>query len=1043
MLMKKIFYHTCLMLLASLVGLNASFAQILVTASYTQAACDHDGVVTATVTGGTPPYNYTWNLSVPQSGSPIYTTTNILTNLSGASGWLTVSDATGQSGQSAWANFSAAYPFALNISSTPANCPLNNGTITVSIPSGGTAPFTYQWYNNGALIAGATSNTLTGLAPGGLYDAEVTDANGCGLLLSDVDSVQFLTIGSISNIQGNPTSTVANCNNGTASVNPTGGTSPYSYVWNDYTSSILLPTTTNTATNLIAGHTYQVGITDANGCSLNQYIYISPSINLWANTQTTAENCSYSDGTATVIPPIGTTAPYTFSWNTNPVQTTQTATGLTTGSYTCYILSANGCEITAYPYVPLISPINVSYNITPTNSCANPDGTATLTVTGGTAPYVYSWANGQTTSTATGLNTGQHAFSVTDANGCERQGLVTITYSGGLQANITTTPDLCASGNGTATANVSGGLAPYTYSWFNSQTTQSVSNLNTGTYNCIVTDANACYDLGYGYVSYYSPITLSISFSNASCIYVADGSITISAAGGTAPYTYTLLNNNLSQTSPTFSGLATGTYYIKATDANGCYSYYYNGGVIVGYNGIAACSGTIAGVVYDDVNQNCVQDAGEIGIPNIQVAATNLGTSVWTNNAGYYTMTVPVGTHNVQHYPSLYHKAKCPVSGIQSVTVAAFGSVVMADFADSTTLVQDLRVSGYNVNNAVPGFLHHKHIVYQNVGTIPITNADPRHVSDVQINFNSSAPNATGTVNTTNEYTFGPVALQPYTLLDVYAHCTVPTTVPLGTILTYQDSVLPLANDVTYWDNTRFYQTTVIGAYDPNYKQVFPKGEGTEGYITVNDSILEYVIHFQNTGTYYATNVTLIDTIDEDLDLTSIEMGYSTHNYITKISQGNILEIHFPNIMLPDSGTDMAGSNGLVAFCIKQKKNLQMGTQFTNQAGIIFDFNYPIYTNTTLNTLYEPTSIEKPLTETLGLFPNPAQNVLNIEIPTALAGQGLRFECLDLTGKVVMSKENVQAGKTQLSVAELPQGWYFARVIGKNTLLNGKFVIVR
>lgn len=1113
MLLNKIFYQTFFMLLiACSIGLNEVYAQALsVTASYTQVACDHDGVVTATVTGGVPPYTYSWQWGYPAQYA--ITNTNVLSNLSGVHVALTVTDA---AAQSYYCFVYGIMPLSTQPYTINANCPINDGSITISAYSPAGSTFTYSWYNNGTFLSSGSSNVLNNLPSGGDYDAKVIDAIGCSIWLSESDSLDLITVGSTPTIALNPSIIQANCVNGSITLNPTNGTAPYTYTWKDNTTNTILASTTNIAQNLVAFHNYRAIVTDANTCVRVQDIYMPTNLTLSSANQVTPEHCDDADGTAMAIPLGNATPPYTYSWNTNPTQITQTITGLHGGDYQCFMVSANGCILSNIAHVPIISPINITYTSTPgTNNCNNPSGTATLTVTGGVSPYSYSWSNGQTSQTATGLGAGSYYFVVTDASGCRKSGYVVIAppnpldvtvtnytntscatpngqitiaglggtspysyswsngqmsqtatnlnvgdytfwiadaagcifsssieihYSGIFQPNISTTPELCPNGNGSATVSVNGGIAPYTYSWSNGQNTATINNLTAGTYQCQITDANSCTIIYPGYVTLSSPVTVNATVSNASCLFVADGSITINASGGVAPYTYHLLNGNIIQSSPIFMGLQGNVnYYFTVTDANGCIR---NHTIHVGYNNISNCGGTIAGVVYDDANQNCVQDAGETGIPNTMVSCTGFG-SVWTNNAGYYEFLLPLGTYTVQHYPSMYHKAKCPANGLQSLTLSAGGLTVNADFADSTYHVFDLRTSIYNTNLPVPGSYYSQHIVYENVGDLPVANTEPRYVYDNELSIYSINPTPLSTIYTPEEQTFGSMTLQPATYFDVNASYYVPTNVPLGTVLTYQDTAFPIVGDTSVWDNHSFHQVAVVGSYDPNYKEVAPKGEGSEGYITVNDSILEYVIHFQNTGTAPAHNVTLIDTLDTDLELTSVEMGYSTHQYVAKISENRVLEIYFQNIMLPDSGADMVGSNGLVAFRIKQKKNLPFGTQFTNQAGIIFDFNYPIYTNTTLNTLHELTNVEKPVIETLGLFPNPAQNVLNIEIPYELQGQDLTFECLDLTGKVVMSKQNIHVGKTEISVAELPQGWYFARAIGKNTLLNGKFVIVR
>ncbi len=200
-----------------------------------------------------------------------------------------------------------------------------------------------------------------------------------------------------------------------------------------------------------------------------------------------------STGTATVVI-TGGTAPYTYLWSNG--QSNASATGLVAGSYTCTISDANSCSVTTASVsvnqlaeiVPTTSKVDVLCNGSST-------GTATATVSGGTAPYGYLWSNGQTTATATGLAAGTYTCVVTDANGCTNSTIsVTIAQpSAALTATATQVNVNCFGGStGTATATASGGTAPYSYLWSNTQNSATATGLAIGTYTCVVTDANGC-----------------------------------------------------------------------------------------------------------------------------------------------------------------------------------------------------------------------------------------------------------------------------------------------------------------------------------------------------------------------------------------------------------------------------------------------------------------------------------------------------------------------------------------------------------------------
>ncbi|MDJ1469007.1 SMP-30/gluconolactonase/LRE family protein [Cytophagaceae bacterium DM2B3-1] len=187
----------------------------------------------------------------------------------------------------------------------------------------------------------------------------------------------------------------------------------------------------------------------------------------------------------------------------------------------------------------------------------------------------------------------------------------------------------------------------------------------------------------------------------------------------------------------------------------------------------------------------------------------------------------------------------------------------------------------------------------------------------------------------------------------------------------------------------------IIDSFDPNDKLVSPAGTPTDHYIPTSTE-LKYTIRFQNTGTDHAYTVTVIDTLSENLDIATLQMGAVTHTYSLKVSgKGKpILIWTFNNINLPDSTRDQAGSNGFIQFSIKPKASLPEKSLIENFADIIFDYNDPVRTNTTTNVLYDVPKVINPANQLdesiiddkvmatepnalrgkLALYPNPTQN---------------------------------------------------------------------
>jgi hypothetical protein len=182
--------------------------------------------------------------------------------------------------------------------------------------------------------------------------------------------------------------------------------------------------------------------------------------------------------------------------------------------------------------------------------------------------------------------------------------------------------------------------------------------------------------------------------------------------------------------------------------------------------------------------------------------------------------------------------------------------------------------------------------------------------------------------------------------------------VMIGDTMKTYTSIVPVIGDATPSNNQDTVFREAIASCDPNMKEVFPAGQTQYGLISPQTSRLEYTIHFQNTGNWPATFVIIRDTIDiAHLDITSTEIQMTSHPCTISVENDNVLVFTFNNINLPDSSADYFGSQGFVKYGIQLKQNLPLYTEITNTAAIYFDFNAPVITNTTTNTLYNPMNL--------------------------------------------------------------------------------------
>ncbi len=592
----------------------------------------NDGQATVMVQGGSTPYKYIWS-----NGG----TTATIGGLIAGTYSVTVSDNFGCSNTGGIITITQPTQLNVNVSTTNNSCGAPSGSATASV-SGGTGPYTYKWSNGGS------SSTISNLS-GGTYTVSVFDAKGC-LAIANA------TVNSVGNLSTSISKTDATCgiSNGTATVTVLTGTSPYSYTWSNGANTAAI-------TGLGAG-TYYVTVSDANNCTSVQSVVISAGSSLTVNVTGKNINCFGGNSGQATVTVSGGTQPYKFIWSNGA--TVNTIVNLTAGTYTVTVTDNAGCTNTGGS-ITITQSSQIIINTTVVNAvCGSANGSATATVSGGTAPYQYQWSNGSTTNTISNVSGGTYSLTVTDANNCTAVATATVLNAGSnINATVTSSNGNC-SGLGTAAVSVSGGTAPYQYKFSNGSTNVSVSNLISGNYSVTVTDAVGCSAVQSFTILTPTQISVLVNVTGATCGN-NNGSVTSTVTGGTAPYSYLWSN---SATTANLSNLSGGNYTLVVTDANGCKSS--TSITVTQTSGITLTTSTTNATCLPIGSATVVASGGS---GTYTYKWSNGGTSATISNVlgGTYTVTVTDGVCSqtaTVNVPSVTSNLTCSVAITQAIS---------------------------------------------------------------------------------------------------------------------------------------------------------------------------------------------------------------------------------------------------------------------------------------------------------------------------------------------------------------------------------------
>jgi gliding motility-associated-like protein len=613
------------------------------------------GAIDITASGGTPfgtgpAYTYSWT-----STTGFTSTDEDPSGLEAGDYEVTVTDANGCTLGSGTITVGTSSEIeAALVSSTDVRCyGGNDGSVTI-IPSGGTPLYSFSWDGQSTSYSSSIQNPNN--MPADTYDLTITDGATCvkvfpGFVTIDQPDPISMTIEDIQNVR------CFGGSSGEAAVTVTGGTGTLVFEW---TGPVGYSSSQEDPSSMPAG-VYTLSVDDANLCNR----VFTDTITITEPQDITAVRDGFSDvscnggndGTVQVTVSNGTPG-YSYLWTgdaTGHNSTAEDPVDLIADRYDLQITDANGCMKTFDDFVTIgqPDPITISTNITHVLCNGESTGAIEVTPAGGTPAYSYEWIGPGSYTASTrdisGLAAGSYTLTITDAQDCEETFNVIVTENNAITSTFAVT-NLNCNGNasGAIDAEVTGGVAPYLFAWAGNlgytNNTEDISGLDADTYTLSVTDDAGCFkELDPQTVTEPDPLVATFTFTDVKCFSETNGTIDVTAAGGTAPYFYTWTGPNVfSSSDEDLLNLAPGAYSLLLEDDNGCSVNYFEEVTINEPPDITAVA-TSTNVTCAGNNDGTISLAITGGTPDYTVSWTGPGSYV---GAGTPITALEPGSYN-------------------------------------------------------------------------------------------------------------------------------------------------------------------------------------------------------------------------------------------------------------------------------------------------------------------------------------------------------------------------------------------------------------
>jgi hypothetical protein len=855
------------------------------------------------------------------------------------------------------------------------NC--NNATVNlVTSSTANPANLNHIWTSpNGTQDTTGTLALLVANAPGSYNVLVINTTNGC----TSVDTVVVVRYNNVAASISNQLNVACNgANSGSLTAAPGGGNGVYSFLWNNTES-------TATISNLDGG-AYTVTVTDGQGCTASiTTTVLEPNV-LDANLSATAQTANgTSDGTASANPSGGTPG-YTYLWDNSA--TTTTISGLLPGFYTVTVTDNNGCSdvktVNVSAYNCSVSGVVEATNI---NCYGQNNGTASVSIVGGTAPFNYNWSNSQTTEIISNLTPGDYTVTVIDAANCPLVVNFSITEPDTLRVNgVSTESSGPNSNNGTASANPTGGAGAYTYLWDNTETTATISGLAGGSYTVTVTDAKGCSAIetiivGVGNCS----LVTDFLVINPSCSGQASGEATVALTGGTGPFGYLWSSGG---TEITEDSLSAGTYFLTITDVNNC--QIVDTISLTEPTLLTLSSGTVANttcITEPGGSATVIPDGGS-GSYNINWSNSQTGPTAINLVAGTYTATATDenGCTAVQTVEILAIDLVPPVIEGDSVTVqlGPSGTVTLTLLNLAANVTDNCVVS--NVSIAPPTY-NCSQLGYH---TITLTATD------------DSGNTSTSTLTVLIVDNASPTLVCPQSIIRCFGNNVVQYNAPTAT-----DNCLGIGGGFALVTGLPSGSTFPQGTTTTTYS--YTDGQGNVGSCSFEVTILDQLS---------ITKDTVVNDIEnQNIGRVEITVSGSLSPYTYQWFRDGVA--------ISNDTQDLTGvGEGTYTVIVTDANNCSSTSN-------------PLIVKSVVGT-NNPSWLQE-----LGIYPNPTTGMVSVVLPDELVGKNQQCYLYDMNGRKVMEQNGNAQKQQNLDLSGFADGMYFILIRMDGDQVTRKIVVNR